>query len=386
LLNISNLCISYYPFGATQEGLNFVSTALTDNDLKNKYLFGGKEQDSKTGFFEYHYRQYDSWLGRWHVVDPMAEMYGTQSPYHFAGNNPINNYEANGAYYYMSPFDSKNYGDEDDGFSFDIGDGFGSDGGGWDGWSGGGDAVGNTLDGTYVIGSVRTVAHVPYVYPDRNPLSGYTAPVVNEGTGNGWMPRDQAGGGSAPGHDYKIDKDGNITLIKENGRKQDRLFRVNEDGKIRAMQKINVAPGILKDGLNLMTTDEVINVNGTNPDGSPQPKLTDVEEFLIDYTDYIANKEMTGVYLVAPGEDDPYAVYIDEYKDHFQKTSTLSLDATKINMKHVHTHYHTHPKGVYDPVNQTRAGLKDKRMKQNQIDNYKRFIILTNDWSSPIEY
>jgi RHS repeat-associated protein len=75
-------------------GLGFVSTTLTDNDLKNKYLFGGKEQDSKTGFFEYHYRQYDSWLGRWHVVDPMAEMYGTQSPYHFAGNNPINNYEA----------------------------------------------------------------------------------------------------------------------------------------------------------------------------------------------------------------------------------------------------------------------------------------------------
>jgi hypothetical protein len=71
-------------------------------------------------------------------------------------------------------------------------------------------------------------------------------------------------------------------------------------------------------------------LNGINPDGSPQPKLTDVEEFLIDYTDYIANKEMTGVYLVAPGEDDPYAVYIDEYKDHFQKTSTLSLDATKI--------------------------------------------------------
>jgi RHS repeat-associated protein len=97
LLNISNLCISYYPFGATQEGLNYVSTTLTDNDLTNKYLFGGKEQDSKTGFYEYHFRQYDSWLGRWHVVDPMAEAYGTQSPYHFAGNNPINNGKVNGA-------------------------------------------------------------------------------------------------------------------------------------------------------------------------------------------------------------------------------------------------------------------------------------------------
>jgi hypothetical protein len=55
-------------------------------------------------------------------------------------------------------------------------------------------------------------------------------------------------------------------------------------------------------------------------------------------------------------------------------------------MKHVHTHYHTHPDGVYDIVNQTRAGPRDLDMKENQIDNYKRFIILTNDWSSPIEY
>jgi RHS repeat-associated protein len=97
LLFVSNLCASYYPFGSQQEGLNFVSDTLTDSDLKNKYLFGGQEQDSKTGFFEYHYRQYDSWLGRWHVVDPSAESYGSFSPYHFAGNNPINNMETNGA-------------------------------------------------------------------------------------------------------------------------------------------------------------------------------------------------------------------------------------------------------------------------------------------------
>jgi RHS repeat-associated protein len=192
-LNISNLCISYYPFGSTQEGLNFVSTALTDNDLVNKYLFGGKEQDSKTGFFEYHYRQYDSWLGRWHVQDPLAEFYATQSPYHFAGNNPINNYEANGAYYYMSPFDSKNFGDDDDGFSFDIGDGLGSDGGGGRGWSGGGSKWKRM--GLNATEPARpTYQHTPYVYPNRNPLNGYVVP--GETHGEGWMPRDRAGGGT----------------------------------------------------------------------------------------------------------------------------------------------------------------------------------------------
>jgi RHS repeat-associated protein len=145
LLNVSILCKSYYPFGSTQEGLNFVSDTLKDNDLTEQVpLWQARNRTAKRGSYEYHYRQCDSWLGRWHVQDPLMEFYATQSPYHFAGNNPINNYEANGADYYMSPFDSKNYGDDDDGFSFDIGDGFGSDGGGgWEGWSGGGDAVGN---------------------------------------------------------------------------------------------------------------------------------------------------------------------------------------------------------------------------------------------------
>jgi RHS repeat-associated protein len=191
LLEINNLCASYYPFGSTQDGLSYIDNTLKDNDLKNKYLFGGKEQDDKTGFYEYSFRQYDSWLGRWHVVDPSAEWYATQSPYHFAGNNPVNNYEVNGADYYMSPFDSKKWSDDDDGIG-DMGDALGSDGGG------GGLPVGNTLDGMNIIGDVTVTSyqHTPYVYPNRNPLNGYSVP--GETHGEGWMPRDMAGGGSAP--------------------------------------------------------------------------------------------------------------------------------------------------------------------------------------------
>ena len=32
-------------------------------------------------------------------MDPSAESYGSFSPYHFAGNNPVNNPELNGAKY-----------------------------------------------------------------------------------------------------------------------------------------------------------------------------------------------------------------------------------------------------------------------------------------------
>jgi hypothetical protein len=59
------------------------------------------------------------WWTRWRNV-------WTQSPYHFAGNNPVNNYEVNGADYYMSPFDSKKWSDDDDGIG-DMGDALGSD-------------------------------------------------------------------------------------------------------------------------------------------------------------------------------------------------------------------------------------------------------------------
>jgi hypothetical protein len=50
--------------------------------------------------YEYGFRDYDAQLARWHVVDPSAESYIGQSPYHFAGNSPVNNIELNGADYY----------------------------------------------------------------------------------------------------------------------------------------------------------------------------------------------------------------------------------------------------------------------------------------------
>ncbi len=38
-------------------------------------------------------------LGRWHSVDPMAESYYSQSPYHFSGNNPLKFLDQNGMSY-----------------------------------------------------------------------------------------------------------------------------------------------------------------------------------------------------------------------------------------------------------------------------------------------
>ena len=79
----------YYPFG---------STFATSN--VQPYKYNGKELDTKAGlnWYDYGARHYDAALGRWHVVDPLAEkMYGW-GPYGYCLNNPIKLVDIDGKY------------------------------------------------------------------------------------------------------------------------------------------------------------------------------------------------------------------------------------------------------------------------------------------------
>ena len=77
----------YYPFG---------STFATSN--VQPYKYNGKELDTKNGlnWYDYGARHYDAVLGRWHVVDPLAEKYYSSSPFVYCGNNPINRIDPTG--------------------------------------------------------------------------------------------------------------------------------------------------------------------------------------------------------------------------------------------------------------------------------------------------
>ena len=78
----------YYPFGSV-----FASTGNVQ-----PYKYNGKELDTKKGlnWYDYGARHYDVMLGRWFVVDPLAEKYYSLSPFVYCGNNSVRFIDPNG--------------------------------------------------------------------------------------------------------------------------------------------------------------------------------------------------------------------------------------------------------------------------------------------------
>ncbi|PQA96790.1 hypothetical protein B0A69_01595 [Chryseobacterium shigense] len=74
---------NYYPFGLKHEGYNVLS-----GNSAYKYKYNGKELQ-ETGMYDYGARFYMPDIGRWGVIDPLAEIYRRHSPYNYTINNPV---------------------------------------------------------------------------------------------------------------------------------------------------------------------------------------------------------------------------------------------------------------------------------------------------------
>ncbi|WBZ96431.1 RHS repeat-associated core domain-containing protein [Chryseobacterium wangxinyae] len=72
---------NYYPFGLMH---NYTATTMN----RYQYKYNGKELQ-ETGMYDYGARFYMPDIGRWGVVDPLAEKYRRQSTYNYTVNNPI---------------------------------------------------------------------------------------------------------------------------------------------------------------------------------------------------------------------------------------------------------------------------------------------------------
>ena len=284
-------CVDYYPFGLT------FNSYSRENSVANNYLYNKKELISDLGLnvYDFGWREFDPAIGRWSVVDQLAEKRYWLSPYNFVQDNPINRFDPDG----LTDF---------------------------------------TLDKK-------------------------TGAVAQAGKAN-----DQ------PDRILKTDKNGNVQKKGEGF--LGFLVRASHKGEAKVAVG-GIQQGILKDGQNFKTQNNLIEVGGKG-----QPTEKGVESFAFKLTNYIG-KEIAGSYFSNDGKNTS-AMTIGMYKDNKYDQSGATGHVLGLQQGLSLTgFFHTHPgENHSDPSERDRTSRDNALQKMPNLN----FSIITQPDSYGDEY
>ena len=102
---------NYYTYLSHYVSQTHIATICEEKD-NYRFGFNGQEKDNEIkgigNSLDFKFRGYDSRLGRWLSVDPLAAKYPTLSPYNFVGNTPIQAIDPDGKDIYILFYSSGN--------------------------------------------------------------------------------------------------------------------------------------------------------------------------------------------------------------------------------------------------------------------------------------
>ncbi|WP_233164500.1 RHS repeat domain-containing protein [Pedobacter sp. ASV28] len=100
--HLGNTRVVYNEAGSVLQQTDYLPFGMEINRKvsapKINYTYNGKELQEELGQYDYGARFYDPVIGRWNVVDPLAEKMISISPYIYGVNNPANMIDNDGRY------------------------------------------------------------------------------------------------------------------------------------------------------------------------------------------------------------------------------------------------------------------------------------------------
>lgn len=165
--------------------------------------------------------------------------------------------------------------------------------------------------------------------------------------------------------DFTINKKtGEVTQVGETNDEPDRVLKTYSSGKKEGQVKYNkkgeakvafggIEQGILSDGMNLKTNDNLISVGGEG-----QPTEHGVEAFALRLSDYVGT-EIGGTYFSKDGANSSTHIGLGKYEGNSNRETTSNGSSAlrgsvnslaEFNRFSITGFFHTHPSG---------AGLKD---------------------------